>query len=137
MHNEIEASIRTLTRHVAGENVKKSNLKRLGALPQVCEPIREIDDHLESLSGAEGDPTHLYLSGLKVLQSVLERVGVGLSPLNDELCMIAHRVMAGPVSRLESVLGLLAGSLGREHASSLHMARALSQSTLSLSLIHI
>ena len=131
MHNEIEASIRALTRHVAGESVKKSNLRKLGALPEVCGPIGEIDDHLESLSGAEGDPAHLYLSGLKVLQSVLERVGAGLSPLNDELCMIAHRVMAGPVSRLESVLGLLAGSLGREHASSLHMARALSQSTLS------
>ena len=129
--NSIETSIQSLRRHVAGENVKKSNLKRLGALPEVCQPIREIDDHLESLLGVEGDPNDLYLSGLEVLQSVLERVGAGLSPLGDEQCMIAHRVMSGPVSRLESVLGLLAGSLGRGHASSLHMARALSQSTLS------
>ena len=42
---------------------------------------------------------------------------MGLAPLNDELCMIAHIVMAGPISRLESVLGLLAGSLGRNEAS--------------------
>ena len=78
--NSIETSIQSLRRHVAGENVKKSNLKRLGALPEVCQPIREIDDHLESLLGVEGDPNDLYLSGLEVLQSVLERVGAGLSP---------------------------------------------------------
>jgi hypothetical protein len=57
---------------------------------------------------------------------------MGLAPLNDELCMIAHRVMAGPISRLESVLGLLAGSLGRNEASSLHLARALSQASLAV-----
>ena len=126
----VEISIRALRRHIAGEKVKGSVLKRLGDLPSICASVGEIDGHLESLLGEGGDPSDLYVSSLGVLQSVLESTGTGLAPLNDELCMIAHRVMAGPVSRLESVLGLLAGSLGRNEASSLHLARALSQASL-------
>ena len=126
-----ESLVIALRRHIDGERIKKSSMKRLGRLPQVCEPIKEIDDHLESLLGEDEDPGSMYDYGLELLQSVYERIGAGLSPLDDELCMIAHRTMAGPVSRFEAVLGLLAGSLGRNQASSLHMARALSQSTLS------
>ena len=128
----IEISIRALRRHIAGEKVKASALKRLGDLPSICASVGEIDGHLESLLGEGGDPSDLYVSSLGVLQSVLESTGMGLAPLNDELCMIAHRVMAGPISRLESVLGLLAGSLGRNEASSLHLARALSQASLAV-----
>ena len=126
----IEVLILALRRHIAGEKVKGSVMKRLGDLPSICASVGEIDVHLESLLGEGGDPTELYVSSLEVLQGVLESTGMGLAPLNDELCMIAHIVMAGPISRLESVLGLLAGSLGRNEASRLHLSRALSQASL-------
>ena len=52
--------------------------------------------------------------------------------MNDNIAGIAHRAIAGPLSRLETVLGMLAGLLGRVEISKLHLSRSLYLSSLSL-----
>ena len=64
------------------------------------------------------------------MSSVLERVGLGLAPLDEEMAEIAHRSMAGHMYRMESCLAMLANMTGNVMRSRLHLSRALQSATL-------
>ena len=66
-----------------------------------------------------------------LLGEILEVVGIGLSPMNEELAEIAHRAMSGSIYQNRiSALGMLAKLSGDMRLSRLHLSRALSSATL-------
>ena len=121
--------IRALRKFLLGGEPKKSHLKELGSLPTICEPIKELDSLLDQFSNAGGIVVEeKYAEGIEKISSVMERVGIGLAPMGEEMAEIAHRAMAGHIYRMESCLGMLARMNGDMMNARLH---------LSLSLIHI
>lgn len=132
--DEKEVMVRTLQRILRGEKVKTSRRKKLGKLPEICHPASEIDDSLERILKMEEvtDLPGIYGDLIEVSRSCQESVGLGLASLDDSVAGIAHRATAGPLSRLETVLGMLSGLLGRPEASRLHLSRSLYLSSLSL-----
>jgi tetratricopeptide (TPR) repeat protein len=132
--DEKEVMVRTLQRILRGENVKKSRRKKLGKLPEICHPASEIDQSLGRILEMEEvtDLPRIYEDLIEVSRSCQESVGLGLASLDDSVAGIAHRATAGPLSRLETVLGMLSGLLGRPEASRLHLSRSLYLSSLSL-----
>ena len=132
--DEKEVMVRTLQRILRGEKVKTSRRKKLGKLPEICHPASEIDQSLEGILEMEEvtDLPSIYGDLVEVSRSCQESVGLGLASLDDSIAGIAHRATAGPLSRLEMVLGMLSGLLGRPEVSRLHLSRSLYLSSLSL-----
>jgi tetratricopeptide (TPR) repeat protein/rRNA maturation endonuclease Nob1 len=132
--DEKEVMVRTLQRILRGEKVKSSRRKKLGKLPEICHPASEIDQSLEMIMEMEEvtDLPRIYGDLVEVSRSCQESVGLGLASVDDSIAGIAHRATAGPLSRLETVLGMLSGLLGRPEVSRLHLSRSLYLSSLSL-----
>mgnify|MGYP000523596703 FL=1 len=132
--DEKEVMVRTLQRILRGEKVKTSRKKKLGKLPEICHPASEIDQSLGRILEMEEvtDLPRIYGDLVEVSRSCQESVGLGLASLDDSIAGIAHRATAGPLSRLETVLGMLSGLLGRPEVSRLHLSRSLYLSSLSL-----
>ena len=124
--------ISALQRALRGENVKKSYLNKLGKLPEVCAPISKIDEYLSNLSSSHGsDDIAGEYDGAKYLFSeVVESIGLGLSPLNEEIAEIAHRAIAGYIYRMESALGMMSKLSGNLTQARNHLSRALYLATL-------
>jgi hypothetical protein len=124
--------IGALLRSINGEVVKKSMLKKLGTLPEVCAPVATLDEHLASMSsdGSSDDIQQEYDDAANILSEVLEKTGFGLAPLDEEMAEIAHRAMAGHLYRMESALGVMAKMSGNIGLARLHLSRALHSATL-------
>ena len=127
-----QKSIRALRKYLLGGDVKKTYLNSLGSLTTICEPIREFDMFLSSISKKQSisDVAEIYTAGIEEMSQVLESIGLGLAPLDEASAEIAHRAMAGHVYRMESALGMLAKMSGNLNLAKLHLARALQSATL-------
>jgi len=123
--------IRALRKHLLGGKSKQSHLNALGDLPSICQPVSELDAYLDEISASNSVIVdEKYDHGIEKMSSVLERVGLGLAPLDEELAEIAHRAMAGHMYRMESCLAMLANMAGNVMRSRLHLSRALQSATL-------
>ena len=124
--------ISALIRSINGEVVKKSMLKKLGKLPEICAPVAKLDVHLASLSsdGSSDDIKQDYDAAASILSEVLEKTGFGLAPLDEEVAEMAHRAMAGHLYRMESALGVMSKMSGNIGLARLHLSRALHSATL-------
>ena len=123
--------IRALRKFLLGGEPKKSHMKELGSLPTICEPIKELDSLLDQFSEAGAVVVEdKYAEGIEKISSVMERVGIGLAPMGEEMAEIAHRAMAGHIYRMESCLGMLARMNGDMMNARLHLSRALHHATL-------
>ena len=124
--------VAALIRSIRGENVKKSTLKKLGTLPEICAPVSKLDEHLSSLSsdGSSNDIAQEYENTASALAEVLEITGFELAPLDEEMAELAHRAMAGYLYRIESALGVMAKMSGNLSLARLHLSRALHSATL-------
>ena len=70
------------------------------------------------------------MRGIEKLSSVLERVGLGLAPLDEAMAEIAHRAISGHIYRMETCLATLARMNGEMMSARLHLSRALHHATL-------
>ena len=123
--------IRALRKHLLGGKSKQSHLNALGDLPSICQPVSELDAYLDEISASNSVIVdEKYDHGIEKMSSVLERVGLGLAPLDEEMAEIAHRAMAGHMYRMESCLAMLANMAGNVMRSRLHLSRALQSATL-------
>ncbi len=123
--------IRALRKFLLGGMPKKSHMKALGDLGQICQPISEFDDYLDEISNSNSVVVEeKYDEGISRMSSVLERIGLGLAPLDEEMAEIAHRAMAGHMYRMETCLAMLANMNGNSTMSRLHLSRALQSATL-------
>lgn len=123
--------IRALRKFLLGGEPKKSHMKELGSLPTICEPIKELDSLLDQFYDAGAVVVEdKYAEGIEKISSVMERVGIGLAPMGEEMAEIAHRAMAGHIYRMESCLGMLARMNGDMMNARLHLSRALHHATL-------
>jgi rRNA maturation endonuclease Nob1 len=124
--------VAALIRSIRGEKVKKSILTKLGKLPDICEPISKLDEHLTSLSsdGSSDDIGQEYENTASILAEVLEITGFALAPLDEKMAELAHRAMAGYLYRIESALGAMAKMSGNLSLARLHLSRALHSATL-------
>ena len=124
--------VAALIRSIRGENVKKSTLNKLGALPEICASVSTLDEHLASLSsdGSSNDISQEYEKTATILAEVLENTGFGLAPLDEEMAELAHRAMAGYVYRMETALGVMSKMSGNLGLARLHLSRALHSATL-------
>ena len=123
---------RALQRALAGEKIKGSHLKKLGSLPEICNPILSLDAHLSQLSSNNtserlGDA---YDETLLLLSEVLEAIGVDLAPLDESSAELAHGALSGYLYRTETALGLMAKMSGKRETARLHLSRALQSATL-------
>ena len=64
------------------------------------------------------------------MSSVLERVGLGLAPLDEAMAEIAHRAISGHIYRMETCLAMLARMNGEIMTARLHLSEALHHATL-------
>ena len=123
--------IRALRKFLLGGEPKKSHMGKLGSLPQICLPVSELDSYLSDISNNNAVVVDkAYEIGIEKVSSVLERVGLGLAPLDEERAEIAHRAMAGHMYRMESCLAMLAKMNGDMMVARLHLSRALHYATL-------
>jgi len=124
--------VAALIRSIRGEKVKKSTLKKLGTLPEICSSVSILDEHLSSLTsdGSSDDISQEYERTASILAEVLEITGFGLAPLDEEMAELAHRAMAGYVYRMESALGVMSKMSGNLGLARLHLSRALHSATL-------
>ncbi len=124
--------VSALLRTMRGEKVKKSLLNRLGVLPEICEEVCKLDEHLSQLSEKNSveELVQEYEKASLVFSEVLELTGVKLAPLNEEMAEIAHRAMSGYLYRMESAMGVMARLTGNLSLSRLHLSRALHLATL-------
>ncbi len=123
--------IRALRKHLLGGKPKQSHMNALGDLPSICQPVSELDAYLDEISANNSVIVdEKYDHGIEKMSSVLERVGLGLAPLDEEMAEIAHRSMAGHMYRMESCLAMLANMTGNVMRSRLHLSRALQSATL-------
>ena len=121
-----------LIRSYRGQQVKKSILNKLGNLPEICLPVSRIDQFLESMTG-DGNWDELsesYDSCVELYSEILESVGIGLSPIGEEMAEIAHRAISGPFYRIETAMGMFAKMSGDFSSARLHLSKALSYATL-------
>jgi rRNA maturation endonuclease Nob1/tetratricopeptide (TPR) repeat protein len=127
-----QKSIRALRKHLLGGVVKNTHMKSLGSLTEICEPIKEFDLFISSISQKQdsSDVMDIYNIGIEEMCQVLESIGLGLAPLDESSAEIAHRAMAGHVYRMESALGMLAKISGQLNLARLHLSRALQSATL-------
>ncbi len=123
--------IRSLRKYLLGGKPKQSHMNALGDLPSICQPVSELDAYLDDISASNSVIVdEKYDHGIEKMSSVLERVGLGLAPLDEEMAEIAHRSMAGHMYRMESCLAMLANMTGNVMRSRLHLSRALQSATL-------
>ena len=123
--------IRALRKHLLGGKSKQSHMNALGELPSICQPVSELDAYLDEISASNSVIVdEKYDHGIEKMSSVLERVGLGLAPLDEEMAEIAHRAIAGHMYRMESCLAMLANMAGNVMRSRLHLSRALQSATL-------
>ena len=123
--------IRALRKHLLGGIAKKSHLNALGDLPEICQPVSEFDEYLRDISESKSVVVEeKYREGISRMSSVLERIGLGLAPLDEEMAEIAHRAIAGHVYRMETCLAMLAKMNADPVVSRLHLSRALHSATL-------
>ena len=123
--------IRALRKHLLGGKSKQSHMNALGDLPSICQPVSELDAYLDEISASNSVIVdEKYDHGIEKMSSVLERVGLGLAPLDEEMAEIAHRAIAGHMYRMESCLAMLANMAGNVIRSRLHLSRALQSATL-------
>ena len=123
--------IRALRKFLLGGEPKKSHMKALGDLPNICQPISEFDAYLAEISKSNSVVVdEKYDEGISRMSSVLERIGLGLAPLDEEMAELAHRAMAGHMYRMETCLAMLANMNGNSTMSRLHLSRALQSATL-------
>jgi len=124
--------VRGLVRHLRGERVKSSVLTALGPLPEVCAPAGRLDDHLEALRLGRGADAlaEAITETTAVMTEVLEAVGLGLSPLSEDLAELAHRAMAGSLQRAHTALGIMHRMQGGYDFARMHLGLALHQATL-------
>ena len=123
--------IRALRKHLLGGKSKQSHMNALGDLPSICQPVSELDAYLDEISASNSVIVdEKYDHGIEKMSSVLERVGLGLAPLDEEMAEIAHRAIAGHMYRMESCLAMLANMTGNVTSSRLHLSRALQSATL-------
>ena len=123
--------IRALRKFLLGGVPKKSHINALGSLPDICQPVSELDQYLDQISKSDSVIVdEKYSEGIEKISSVLERVGLGLAPLDEEMAEIAHRAMAGHLYRMESCLAMLAKMNGNLIDARLHLSRALHYATL-------
>ena len=132
--DEAGTMVRTLQRILRGEKVKASRRKKLGRLPEICHPASEIDPALGAILELKEvtDLPGIYSDLAELSTSCQESIGLGLSSVDDSISGVAHRAVAGPLSRMETVLGMLSGLLGRSESARLHLSRSLYLSSLSL-----
>ena len=132
--DEAGTMVRTLQRILRGEKVKTSRRKKLGRLPEICHPASEIDPALGAILELKEvtDLPGIYSDLAELSTSCQESIGLGLSSVDDSISGVAHRAVAGPLSRMETVLGMLSGLLGRSESARLHLSRSLYLSSLSL-----
>ena len=123
--------IRSLRKFLLGGKPKQSHMNTLGDLPNICQPVSELDGYLDDISNSKSVIVEdKYSEGIEKISSVLERVGLGLAPLDEEMAEIAHRAMAGHLYRMESCLSMLAKMNGNLMDARLHLSRALHYATL-------
>lgn len=129
--HEERRKIADLTRVIRGYTIKPKRIEALGDLPTICAPVSKLDAHLETLrtQADEHLPAAVESTSL-LLMEVMEEVGMGLAPLDEEQAEIAHRAMAGSFLRTESALGLMARMAGHMLHARRHLARALHLATL-------
>ena len=120
-----------MRKHLLGGVAKKSHLNALGDLPEICQPVSEFDEYLRDISESKSVVVEeKYREGISRMSSVLERIGLGLAPLDEEMAEIAHRAIAGHVYRMETCLAMLANMNADPVVSRLHLSRALHSATL-------
>ena len=123
--------IRTLRKFLLGGEPKKSHMNKLLGLPEICLPVKELDDYLQKISTDSSVVVNdKYAEGIEKISSVLERVGIGLAPLDEDMAEIAHRAIAGHIYRMETCLAMLAKLNGNMMSARLHLSRALHHATL-------
>jgi len=123
---------RALQRTLAGEKIKGNHLKKLGTLPEICQPILLLDSHLSELT-LPNTSEHLleaYDETLLLLSEVLEAIGLDLTPLDESTAELAHSALSEYLYRTETALGLMAKMSGRRETARLHLSRALQSATL-------
>ena len=123
--------IRALRKFLLGGEPKKTHLNKLASLPKICSPVTELDQYLEAISTTNSVIVEEeYMRGIEKLSSVLERVGLGLAPLDEAMAEIAHRAISGHIYRMETCLATLARMNGEMMSARLHLSRALHHATL-------
>ena len=123
--------IRALRKFLLGGEPKKSHMNKLLGLPEICLPVKELDDYLQKISTDSSVVVNdKYAEGIEKISSVLERVGIGLAPLDEDMAEIAHRAIAGHIYRMETCLAMLAKLNGNMMIARLHLSRALHHATL-------
>ena len=130
--NNSNKLISALQRIIRGEKVKKTYINKLGTLPEVCSTVSKIDEYITEISSNEiaDDIQGEYNRATNLLSEIMEAIGLGLSPLNEESAEIAHRSIAGYIYRMESSLGMMAKLLGNLPQARNHFSRALYSATL-------
>ena len=123
---------RALQRALAGEKIKGSHLKKLGSLPEICNPILSLDAHLSQLTSNNTSERlrDAYEETLLLLSEVLEAIGLDLAPLDESSAELAHGALSGYLYRTETALGLMAKMSGKRETARLHLSRALQSATL-------
>ena len=123
--------IRALRKFLLGGEPKKTHLNKLASLPKICSPVTELDQYLDAISTTNSVIVEEeYMRGIEKLSSVLERVGLGLAPLDEAMAEIAHRAISGHIYRMETCLATLARMNGEMMTARLHLSRALHHATL-------
>lgn len=130
--NNSNKLISALQRIIRGEKVKKTYINKLGTLPEVCSTVSKIDEYITEISSNEiaDDIQGEYSRATNLFSEIMEAIGLGLSPLNEESAEIAHRAIAGYIYRMESSLGMMAKLLGNLSQAKNHFSRALYSATL-------
>ena len=120
-----------MRKFLLGGEPKKSHMNKLLGLPEICLPVQELDDYLQKIStNSSVVVDDKYAEGIEKISSVLERVGIGLAPLDEDMAEIAHRAIAGHIYRMETCLAMLAKLNGNMMSARLHLSRALHHATL-------
>jgi len=131
--NESEINLkRALQRTLAGEQIKGNHLKKLGDLPEICQPILLLDAHISQLTSTNTSE-HLrnaYDETLLLLSEVLEAIGLNLAPLDESSAELANSALSEYLYRTETALGLMAKMSGKRETARLHLSRALQSATL-------
>tara|TARA_B110001452_G_scaffold263660_1_gene265456 strand:- start:2420 stop:4063 length:1644 start_codon:yes stop_codon:yes gene_type:complete len=123
---------RALQRTLAGEQIKGNHLKKLGDLPEICQPILLLDAHISQLTSTNTSE-HLrnaYDETLLLLSEVLEAIGLNLAPLDESSAELANSALSEYLYRTETALGLMAKMSGKRETARLHLSRALQSATL-------
>lgn len=121
-----EALVLALRRHVRGDRVKGSTLRRLGGLVEACEPARVMVEHLQVL------PKRIREDGAETAGAAFERevidameeLAVGLAPLDADAGHTAMMALAPIICESETTLGILAQTSGEIVEAHRHLSRA-------------